>query len=116
LVHADKEGNLAVIAIMFEEGAANAVLANLWEKMPAKPGAKGALSSSPSAAQLLPANREYYRFNGSLTTPPCSEGVRWLVMKSPVTASKAQVEQFSKTLGFANNRPIQPVNARPVLR
>jgi len=116
LVHADKEGNLAVIAIMFEEGAANAVLANLWEKMPAKPGSKSALSSGPNAAQLLPVSREYYRFNGSLTTPPCSEGVRWLVMKSPVTASKAQVQQFSKTLGFANNRPIQPVNARPVLR
>lgn len=116
LVHADKEGNLAVIAVMFEEGAANAALSNLWSKMPATSGAKGTLPAGMSATSLLPASREYFRFNGSLTTPPCTEGVRWLVMKSPITASKAQVEQFSKTLGFPNNRPIQPVNARPVLR
>lgn len=116
LVHADKDGNLAVIAVMFAEGAANATLTSLWQKMPGKPGAKASLPPGLDASQLLPANRDYYRFNGSLTTPPCSEGVRWFVMKSPVTASRAQVEQFSKTLGFANNRPIQPVNARPVLR
>jgi carbonic anhydrase len=116
LVHADKDGNLAVIALMFQEGAANPLLAKLWEKMPAKAGDKGALSTGLSATQLLPAERAYYRFNGSLTTPPCSEGVWWLVMKKPSTASKAQVEQFSKTMGFANNRPIQPVNARPVLQ
>jgi carbonic anhydrase len=116
LVHADKDGNLAVVAVMFQEGAANALLAKLWEKMPAKAGDKNALPAGLSAAQLLPADRDYYRFNGSLTTPPCSEGVWWLVMKKPASASRAQVEQFSKTLGFANNRPVQPVNARPVLR
>jgi carbonic anhydrase len=116
LVHADKDGNLAVVAVMFQEGAANGLLAKLWEKMPAKAGEKADLPAGLSAAQLLPAERDYYRFNGSLTTPPCSEGVWWLVMKKPVSVSKAQVGQFSKTVGFANNRPIQPVNARPVLR
>jgi len=116
LVHADKDGNLAVVAVMFQEGAANALLAKLWEKMPAKAGDKNALPAGLSVSQLLPADRDYYRFNGSLTTPPCSEGVWWLVMKKPATASKAQIEQFSKTVGFANNRPVQPVNARPVLR
>jgi carbonic anhydrase len=116
LVHADKDGNLAVVALMFQEGAANPLLAKLWEKMPAKAGDKGALPAGLSVMQLLPADRDYYRFNGSLTTPPCSEGVWWLVMKKPASASKAQVEQFSKTVGFANNRPIQPVNARPVLQ
>jgi carbonic anhydrase len=116
LVHADKDGNLAVVAVMFQEGAANALLGKLWEKMPAKAGEKAALPAGLSAAQLLPADRDYYRFNGSLTTPPCSEGVWWLVMKKPVTVSKAQVAQFAKTVGFANNRPVQPVNARPVLR
>lgn len=116
LVHADMDGNLAVIAVMFQEGAASAALAKLWEKMPAKAGEKTTLPAGLSAEQLLPADRDYYRFNGSLTTPPCSEGVWWLVMKKPVSASKAQVGQFAKTVGFANNRPIQPVNARPVLR
>lgn len=116
LVHADKDGNLAVVAVMFQDGGANALLAKLWEKMPAKAGEKATLPAGLSAAQLLPADRDYYRFNGSLTTPPCSEGVWWLVMKQPVSASKAQVGQFSKTVGFANNRPIQPVNARPVLQ
>jgi carbonic anhydrase len=65
---------------------------------------------------MFPKERDYYRFNGSLTTPPCSEGVLWLVLKRPATVSKAQVEQFSKSIGFANNRPVQPLNARAVLR
>lgn len=116
LVHADKEGNLAVLAVMFQEGAANPLLAKLWEKLPAKAGDKNALAQGLSVTQLLPKERDYYRYNGSLTTPPCSEGVRWLVLKKPATASKAQVEQFAKAVGVANNRPVQPVGARPVLQ
>lgn len=115
LVHADKDGHLAVVAVFFAEGAPNRTIAAVWERMP-QSGAKNDLAAPVSAAGLLPANRDYYRFNGSLTTPPCSEGVRWLVMKHAVTASRAQIEQFRKTLGFANNRPVQPVFARPVLR
>ena len=116
LVHADKDGNLAVVAVMFQEGAANSLLAKLWEKMPNKAGEKGALAGELNVTQLLPKDRDYYRFNGSLTTPPCSEGVRWFVIKRPATASKAQIEQVSKAVGVANNRPIQPANARAVLR
>jgi carbonic anhydrase len=116
LVHQDKDGNLAVVAVMFLEGAANPLLAKVWEAMPAKAGEKKALPAGLNVLSLLPADRDYYRFNGSLTTPPCSEGVWWLVMKKTATASKGQIEQFSKAVGFANNRPIQPVNARPVLR
>ncbi|MDX1374174.1 MAG: carbonic anhydrase family protein [Burkholderiales bacterium] len=116
LVHADKDGNLAVVAVMFNEGKANALLSRLWEKMPAQAGGKAELPAGLSVTGILPAKRGYYRFNGSLTTPPCSEGVWWLVMKNPMSASKAQIGQFSKTLGFANNRPVQPLNARAVLR
>lgn len=116
LVHADKDGNLAVVAVMFAEGAANPLLAKLWPSMPVKAGGKASLPTGLDVAPMLPGNHDYYRFNGSLTTPPCSEGVWWLVLKNPVTVSKAQVEQFSKTLGFANNRPVQPVYARPVLQ
>lgn len=115
LVHADKDGNLAVVAVFFAEGTANSTLGAVWNRMP-QAGAKNELPAPVSAAGLLPANRDYYRYNGSLTTPPCSEGVRWIVMKHAITASRAQIEQFQKTLGFANNRPVQPTFARPVLR
>lgn len=116
LVHADNDGNLAVLAVMFQEGAANTLLAKLWEKMPNKAGEKSALPTGLSVSQLLPKERDYYRFNGSLTTPPYSEGVRWFVIKKPLTASRAQIQQFSKAVGFANNRPIQATNARSVLQ
>lgn len=84
--------------------------------MSAKADGKATLAAPVSAEVLLPASRDYYRFNGSLTTPPCSEGVTWLVMKDAVTVSKAQVEQFTRTMGPVTNRPVQPVNARPVLK
>lgn len=116
LVHADRDGNLAVVAVMFNEGKANPLLAKLWEKMPSKAGEKAMAPAGLSVTGILPAKRDYYRFNGSLTTPPCSEGVWWLVMKQPMSASKTQVEKFSKTMGFANNRPVQPLNARAVLK
>lgn len=116
LVHADDDGNLAVIALMFEEGEENSVIAQLWEQMPANAGGKAALSETMDVASLLPESKDYFRFNGSLTTPPCSEGVWWMVMKEPMSVSKSQIEKFSGTLGFANNRPVQPINSRVVLR
>jgi carbonic anhydrase len=84
--------------------------------MPAAAGQRRILSAGHGPAGLLPANRDYFRYNGSLTTPPCSEGVRWLIMKQPMTVSRAQIEAFEHALGFANNRPVQPVNARPLLQ
>lgn len=116
LVHADKDGNLAVVAVMFEPGAANEVIGQAWKVMPEKAGDKSALGAKVSAEGLLPAQRDYYRFNGSLTTPPCSEGVRWLVMKAAMTASADQIEQFSHVMHHPTNRPLQPVFARPVLQ
>ena len=61
---------------------------------------------------LLPKKLSYFRLNGSLTTPPCSEGVTWVVFSSPVKASKAQIEALGKIMGGPNNRPVQPLNAR----
>ncbi|WP_308365593.1 MULTISPECIES: carbonic anhydrase family protein [unclassified Microbulbifer] len=116
LVHADGKGNLAVIAVMFEEGEANKALAKAWAKMPEKAGDSHGLPSSVAAEDILPSSRDYYRYNGSLTTPPCSEGVEWLVMKEPVSASKAQIEKFVHVMHHPNNRPIQMVGARPVLQ
>jgi carbonic anhydrase len=114
LVHADKNGHLAVVAVMVTEGTANKALEKAWAQMP-KQGEKLALSSDISPLEILPADRDYYRFNGSLTTPPCSEGVRWLVMKHPISASKEQIEKFLHVIHHPNNRPVQAVNARPVL-
>ncbi|SFV04813.1 carbonic anhydrase [Pseudoduganella namucuonensis] len=115
LVHADKDGNLAVVAVMFKEGAENKALTALWPQLPKEAGAKAALGAPLSAAALLPAKRAYYRFSGSLTTPPCSEGVRWLVMKAPVTVSKEQVASFAALIHHPNNRPVQSLNGRVIL-
>lgn len=116
LVHEDKGGNPAVVALLFEEGKENKVLARLWPLMPESVGRQNVLPSLFNVAHLLPSKRDYYRYNGSLTTPPCTEGVRWLVLKTPVSASKEQVAAFSKVMQHPNNRPVQPVNARPVLQ
>jgi carbonic anhydrase len=116
LVHADKNGNLAVVAIMFEADVENKALAKIWPSMPKKESQKAALSNAFDVAQLLPQDKDYYRFNGSLTTPPCTEGVRWLVMKTPVTASEEQIEAFAHVMHHPNNRPVQAINARPVLK
>jgi carbonic anhydrase len=116
LVHSDKDGNLAVVSVVFDEGKANSVVGVAWDQMPKAEGGKKSLPSKVAASGLLPGNRDYYRYNGSLTTPPCTEGVRWIVMKEPMTVSKKQIEDFKTTLGFANNRPVQPVNARMILK
>jgi carbonic anhydrase len=117
LVHADKDGNLAVVSVLMSEAPTdNPVIAKLWAQMPATAGDKSKLEAKINAADLLPKSAGYYRYNGSLTTPPCSEGVRWYVMKQPMTVSKAQVAAFRKAVGFANNRPPQPINARAVLK
>jgi carbonic anhydrase len=115
LVHADKDGNLAVIGVMFEEGDENKTLKEIGWKKPFITGSKKELPFNVSADDILPANQDYYRFNGSLTTPPCSEGVLWLVMKQPITASKEQIVQFSNIMQQSTNRPIQSINARAVL-
>jgi len=115
-VHSDKNGNLAVIAVMFEKAAENKAIKSAWSKMPEHAGDKHNLTTVISASDFLPKNRDYYRFNGSLTTPPCTEGVRWLVMKNTVSASESQISSFSHVLHEPNNRPLQDVNARVILK
>lgn len=115
LVHADKDGKLAVVAVMFKEGKQNAVLADLWNAPPAA-GTEQPASQPVNIRDMLPDDLDYYRFNGSLTTPPCSEGVRWLVLKQPIVASSEQIQALTDAVGHANNRPLQPVNARVILQ
>lgn len=115
LVHADQEGHLAVVGVLFSEGEINPTLAKAWATLPQKDD-KFTVVEPFSPAGLLPANRDHYLFNGSLTTPPCAEGVLWMVMKEPVTASPNQINAFKALMHHPNNRPVQPINARPVLQ
>ncbi len=115
-VHVDKNGDIAVIAVMFKEGAANPELEKIWTNMPNKEGDSKALKLKSIAKDLLPKDKHYYRFNGSLTTPPCTEGVRWFVLKQPMTISKEQIKKFhDDTMHHNNNRPIQPLDARMIV-
>ena len=101
---------------MFVQGASNRTLESLWPRLPVRADERHALSPEIGAEGLLPASRDYYRYEGSLTTPPCSEGVRWFVLKHPVTASAAQISRLAAVLGHPNNRPVQPIGARVVLK
>lgn len=115
-VHADTNGNLAVIAVMFRTGETNSELEKAWGVMPENAGEKDLLAVLVDANLLLPEDRDYYRFNGSLTTPPCSEGVLWLVMKNDNAASVDQIEKFAHLMHHPNNRPIQPRNSRLIMK
>ena len=114
-VHADKEGNLAVVAVMYRVGEADQELEKAWALMPEEAGREVGLETNINAAQLIPESKDYYRFNGSLTTPPCTEGVEWYVMKGIQTVSQQQLDRFVKIMKHDNNRPVQPLNARIVV-
>ncbi|CAA6822786.1 MAG: Carbonic anhydrase (EC [uncultured Sulfurovum sp.] len=113
-VHATDDGKLAVVAVMFKEGDANPILTKVWKKLPTLEVGK-AVSCGLSAKEvkaLMPTDKDYYKFMGSLTTPPCSEEVKWHVFKTPLTISKAQIETFFKLYGHGNNRPVQATHKR----
>lgn len=114
-VHLNKSGEIAVVAVMFETGKANPELEKIWQQMPEHIGETLALKDKVSLKGLLPKDMTHYRFSGSLTTPPCSEGVRWLVLKQPVTLSEAQLEKFQHSMQHANNRPVQNLHGRTIV-
>jgi carbonic anhydrase len=116
LVHADASGHLAVVAILMEKGASNTFIDTVWANIPKeKEKAVDVPGVSVNAKDLLPANHGYYEFAGSLTTPPCSEGVTWFVLKRPVDLSAGQLGLFAR-LYPRDARPIQPVNGREILQ
>ena len=114
LVHRNAEGQLAVVAVLLEPGAANPMIDKVWTYMPLDTGDRVRMPTNAlELAQLLPKDQRYYQFMGSLTTPPCSEGVLWMVLKQPVTVSREQLRLFAQL--FPNNaRPVQAVNGRAV--
>jgi carbonic anhydrase len=109
LVHKDKDGNVAVVAVWFRRGEDNPALGEIL----AAAQKKGGASVSLDPGKLLPPTTDFYRYNGSLTTPPCIEGVRWYVMSEVAEASEEQLRAFLSLTG-RNNRPVQPLNARRV--
>lgn len=114
LVHKDAEGKLAVVAVLLKQGKANAVLDTLWSHLPKKTEEVQTVEGvSISPADLLPADHGYYTFAGSLTTPPCTEGVTWFVLKTPMQVSSAEVATFAHVYPH-NARPVQPLNGRPI--
>lgn len=114
LVHRDAQGRLAVVAVLLDAGSVNPLMALLWNNLPTRKESEvEAAAVQIDASELLPANRAYYTFAGSLTTPPCSEGVTWFVLKTPVTVSGGQLERFGRAYPM-NARPVQPLNARVI--
>ncbi len=118
LVHLDAAGKPAVVvAVFIQEGKENVALAPAFQSLPAKEGDTVARPGETiDAAALLPADRTFFTYAGSLTTPPCTEGVTWYVMKVPIEMSRAQIAAFTELEHLRhNNRPIQSLGGRVVL-
>lgn len=116
-VHKNSSGGLAVIGLMIHErsGKENKLFKPVWDILPRELNSKATQSAAMSLSALLPANRQYFHYKGSLTTPPCSEGVRWFVLKDPATMSGGQVEMYSSIFDGPSNRPVQPLQGRDVI-
>ena len=110
-VHRSDDGQLAVVGVLVQEGAANGTLAPFFDHLPAHAGEHTGAATSLDPAGMLPADHTYFNYPGSLTTPPCSEGVAWYVMKAPISASSAQIATFSSVFPV-NARPVQPLGQR----
>lgn len=114
LVHKNAEGQLAVVAVLLDPGEANTLIDKVWTYMPLDVGDEVRLPPGLlNLNELLPKDQRYYQFLGSLTTPPCTEGVLWMVIKQPTQISAAQLRLFQQ-LYPSNARPVQPVNGRPI--
>ena len=113
-VHKAADGGLAVLGVMIAKGAANPALEAIWQVMPTKGGETAIGSGMLDPSMLLPKDTVTFRYAGSLTTPPCSEVVQWVVFRQAITASADQLAQFAKL--FSNNaRPVLPLNRRKLL-
>jgi carbonic anhydrase len=110
-VHRSAAGSLAVVGVFIETGAHNAGLQPIFDRMPKSKGGEIEAVGRFDPAAFFPARRSFYRYMGSLTTPPCSEGLTWTIFHDPIQASAEQIAQFAAL--FPNNaRPIQKRNNR----
>jgi len=115
LVHKDEQGRLAVVALLFDEGPPNPVVQNVWNNLPLERGEAMPAREPLELAALLPNDRRYYTYMGSLTTPPCSEGVQWVVMRAPQAMTAEQIGIFSRIYPM-NARPLQAASGRRILQ
>lgn len=114
LVHQNAEGQLAVVSVLLQAGAANALVHKVWTYMPLDTLDRVRIPAGLiDMNELLPSDQRYYQFMGSLTTPPCAEGVLWLVLKQPSPVSAAQIKLFTQLFPH-NARPLQPLHGRVV--
>lgn len=113
LVHKSADGKFAVVAVRLNEGNANAVLAALWPHLPKTVDATDKSTESMSPAGLLPRDRGYWTYEGSLTAPPCTEGVQWFVMEQEVELSRDQLRSFG-ALYRVNSRMLQAPHGRKI--
>jgi carbonic anhydrase len=112
LVHQNDEGRIAVVAVLLDVGLENPTLERLWAELPQRVG-QVSREVELNAVDLLPGRTHYYLYEGSLTTPPCTEGVRWIVLKEPQSISLPQMTRFRAFLG-EDVRPVQALNHREV--
>ena len=113
MVHGDSNGDLAVVGLLFRIGKASPLIQNLLDVAPGV-GRSASLSGGPSAAEYVPGRLDFYAYDGSLTTPPYTEGVRRVVMQHIDTISEGQVRELQKPSGGPNNRPVQSLRERKI--
>jgi carbonic anhydrase len=114
LMHTADDGELAGVAVMLEKGNANQTIQQVWDHMPAKEGQEAAPGVNLDPSGMLPHDTGYFQYRGSVTAPPCTEGVQWFVMKGTVSISARQIAAFARL--YPNDvRPVQPLNGRIVV-
>ncbi len=114
LVHRSKDGKLAVVAVLLDEGTDNALIKTLWSNLPQTKDRENVVDKVKiNALALLPRDKAYYTFAGSLTVPPCTEDVKWFVLKTPTQISADEIARFGRSYPM-NARPVQDLNARDV--
>ncbi len=115
LVHVSEQGEIAVLGVLIEEGSHNPAFDPVVEHIPLEAGGEEHLEHvQVEIDDLLPADRSTFRYSGSLTTPPCSEGVHWFVFVQPLELSTQQIQSVARVID-GNNRPLQPHNGRDLL-
>lgn len=113
LVHKGADGEVAVVGVMIEAGEENAALELLWQNLPTVENRANRTEMQIDVGAVLPADHDYLHYTGSFTTPPCTEDVRWMMMRQPIQLSKAQIAAFRAIINN-NNRPVQPLNGRAI--
>lgn len=113
LVHADSTGKLAVVGVFIKEGRENPYLQELWDLLPEHLNAHAHPKNRCDLLHLLPEEKPVFHYTGSLTTPPCTEGVEWYILQQPITLSKTQIKRF-RNLYHGNSRPVQEREMRSI--